>query len=627
MTEAARRRLTTILSADVCGYSRLIAADEEGTLAALRDHRLQLIDPKIAEFGGRIANTAGDSLLIEFPSVVGALRFAIAMQKGIADRNTGVPRDSRVAFRIGVNLGDVVEQDGDLLGAGVNVAARLEGIAEPGGILLSGAAFEQVRGRVECGFTDLGAKALKNIPDPVHVYAVDLGGKKGMPPTAAVRQRLPPWIGLALAALVFVAGAALWWMVPWSGRFEASHPQTVAATAERPAIAVLPFDNMSNDPDQEYFADGMTDDLITDLSKISALMVIARNSVFAYKGRTATAAEVARELGVRYVLEGSVRKSGGRVRINSQLIDTTSGAEIWADRFDREIGDIFSLQDDVTKQIVMALALRLTGDDKHRLDIATPSTAPEVYDLYLRGIDALRQFTPESIATARAYFFRALAIDPDFARAYATLAFTYSAAGIFFSERETDEAIAHAIRYAGKALELDSRLPQGHFAMAIAYLRQRRHDEALAAAKEAVRLDPNYADGYVAYANILVFMGRGNEAEELVNKAMGLNPRYSAAYIDILGRARFVIGRYDQAIETFQECVRRNAAALTCHIFLAATYAAAGQIDNAKWEVAEIVTLAPDFTLATDTTAAQFAKPEDRIRLRSALRQAGIPAS
>ena len=476
MTEAATRRLTTIVSADVCGYSRLIAADEEGTLAALRDHRLQLIDPKIAEFSGRIANTAGDSLLIEFPSVVGALRFAIAMQKGIAGRNTGVPRDSRVVFRIGVNLGDVVEQDGDLLGDGVNVAARLEGIAEPGGILLSAAAFEQVRGRVECGFSDLGAKALKNIPDPVHVYAVDFGGKKGMPPTAAVRQRLPSWINLALAALVLFTGAALWWMAPWSGWFEASHPQTVAATAEKPAIAVLPFENMSNDPDQEYFADGMTDDLITDLSKISALMVIARNSVFAYKGRTA--AEVARKLGVRYVLEGSVRKSGGRVRINSQLIDTSSGAEIWADRFDREIGDIFSLQDDVTKQIVTALALQLTGDDKHRLDIATRSTAPEVYDLYLRGIDALRQYTSESITTARGYFFRALAIDPDFARAYATLAFTYTASGIFFSERETDEAIAQAIRYAGKALELDSTLPQGHFALAIANLRQHRHDEA-----------------------------------------------------------------------------------------------------------------------------------------------------
>ena len=607
------RRLVTILAADAVGYSRRMERDESGALAELSRCR-SIIDQTIIQHGGRIFGSAGDSVVAEFASSVNAVQSAILIQKRLEDEPSGIAGQQPLNFRIGINLGDVIVQGDNLLGDGVNVAARLEAIAPAKGICISKNVMEQIAGKVEARFGAGGKHKLKNIEKPVDVWCWPESSAPRVKRNALRQSRL---IASALAAVALILALGLGY-----AHF-ARQPEAPIQT-DKATIAVLPFANMSRDPDQEYFVDGMTEDLITDLSKISALFVIARDSVFAYKGRTATAAAVARELGVRYVLEGSVRKSGGRVRINSQLIDVKTGGQIWADRFDREIGDIFNLQDDVTRKIVAALALQLTSDDKHRLGSATRETSPEVYDLYLRGVDALRQYTPETIARARGYLLKALAMDPDFARAYATLAFTYTASGIFFREHDTEDAITQALRYGKKALELDDKLPQGHFAMAIAYLRQGRHDEALAAAKEAVRNDPNYADGYVAYANVLIFLGRGSEAADLMNKAMGLNPRYSAAYIDILGRAHFMMGRYDQAIENFQDCIRRDAAALTCHIFLAATYAAAGKIDNAKWEAEEIRTIRPDFTIATDTTAAQFANPEDRARLQSWLRQAGI---
>ncbi len=622
MATDANRRLTTIVAVDVAGYSRLVSADEESTIAALRAHRTEFIDPGIAEFRGRIANTAGDSILIEFPSVVDALRCTIYLQRGMAERNAGIPAHRHIVFRAGINLGDVVEQEGDLLGDGVNVAARLEGIAEPGGICLSAAAHDQIRGRVDVAFEDLGGMALKNIPQPVHAYRVLLNGENAK--NVARRSRRGPTL-IALALIIVVAaGAGLWRFSPWVDVVEQPGPNVITPS-DKPSIAVLPFTNMSNDAEQEYFSDGVTEDLITDLSRISGLFVIARNTVFTYKGRAVDVKQVSSELGVRYVLEGSVRKSGNRVRINAQLIDTHTGGHVWADRFDRELGDIFALQDDVTKKIVTALALELTTDEQARLKISEDETSPEVYDLYLRGVEALRQYTPESIIEARAYFLRALTLDPDYARGYAAVAFTYTASGIFFRSENADEAVAEALRYGSRALELDDTLPQGHFSMAIALLRQGRHKEALATVRKAIKYDPNYADGFAALANVLFYGGDGEGAEQAIREAMRLNPRYSAPYIELLGRAYFMMGRYDEAIDPLRDCISRDPVALTCHVYLATVYGLTGRIEEARWEGEEILGLEPDYSLKNDAIAMQFRNPEDSERYQSGLRQAGIP--
>jgi len=626
------RRLAAILAADVAGYSRLMGADEEGTHAALKAHRAERIDPHISACNGHVVKVMGDGILAEFASVVDAVRCAVAIQQAMAACNEQVAPDRRIEFRIGVNLGDIIAEGDDIYGDGVNVTARLEGIAEPGGICISGTVYEHVRGKLDLVFDDLGEHRVKNIAHPVRVYRVSVGGEAGRDHPRAAPGRARGTVA-AVAGLTVVVGLAayivLWPRhegppgVPAPGAGTASGP--VAAISDRPSIAVLPFTNMSNDAEQEYFSDGVTEDLITDLSRLSGLFVIARNTVFTYKGRAVDIRDVARELGVRYVLEGSVRRAGERIRINAQLIDAESGGHIWAERFDREFGDIFALQDDVTRQIVSALELKLTTDEIARLRQSDGETSPEVYDLYLRGVEALRRYTPESIVEARTYFLKALARDPDYARGHAAMAFTFTASGIFFRSENVEEAIADALRYASRALALDAALPQGHFAMAIALLRQGRHDEALAAARNAVKYDPNYADGYAALANVLFFSGDGQGAEAAMRHAMRLNPRYSGAYIDILGRAYFIMGNYDRAIAELRECVSRDPNLISCRAFLAATYALAGRVADAQWEAQEILGLKPGYTLETDSVSPQFRDVADRERYLSGLRLAGVP--
>jgi adenylate cyclase len=344
------RRLVAIVAADVAGYSRMTAYDEEGTLAALRSHRTELIDPTIAGHGGRIANTAGDSILMEFPSVVDATRCCIDIQRGLAERNASIPEEKRIMFRIGINLGDIVEQDGDLLGDGVNVAARLEGLAEPGGICLSRAARDQIRDRLAIALDEIGEVEVKNIPRPIHVWR-------------------------------------------WTGDNTRSEHDAVLPKPlqqpDKPSIAVLPFINMSGDPEQEYFSDGIAEDVTTSLSKLPQLFVIARNSSFTYKGKARKAQEISDELGVRYVVEGSVRKAGNRVRISAQLIDCSTGGHLWADRFDRELTDIFVIQDEVTQEIVTAMALKLSTDDQHTVTHRITDNL-EAYDYYLFLDEAMK---------------------------------------------------------------------------------------------------------------------------------------------------------------------------------------------------------------------------------------------
>ena len=418
--DRVQRRLTTILAADVEGYSRLMFADEEATLKTLKTYR-EVMDNLIARQNGRLVGTAGDSVLVEFGSTVEAVRCAMSIQEDLAVRNEELAEDRRMRFRIGINVGDVMVDGDDLFGDGVNVAARLEGLAEPGGICISGSAFDQVKNKLSIGFEDIGPQQVKNIAEPVPAFRVLPGPvavAAGGTPIVAKRWRNP-----AIAAAVVVvlgAGGVAWWQ-PWAPDVEpASIDRMAFKLPEKPSIAVLPFVNLSGDKEQEYFADGMTDDLITDLSKISGLFVIARNSVFTYKGKPVKVRQVAEELGVRYVLEGSVRRIGDQVRINAQLIDATTGGHLWAERYDGSLNDVFGLQDKVLRKVVAALAAKLTPVAQvERAQQETDSA--EAYDAFLRGWSHYRRGAPDDYAKAIPYFEKAIELDPDYSRAYAAL--------------------------------------------------------------------------------------------------------------------------------------------------------------------------------------------------------------
>jgi adenylate cyclase len=408
------RRLAAILTADVVGYSRLIRADEEGTIAALRALRANLIDPKIAAHRGRIVKLMGDGMLAEFASVVDAVHAAIEAQRSIIEHNAGLPEKKRIEFRVGINLGDVVIDGDDIQGDGINVAARLEGMAEPGGICVSGMVYEGVRDRIDALFEDMGEHEVKNIDRPVRMWR-------------------------------WVAGAA-----PSTATSLAF--STPLALPDKPSIAVLPFDNMSGDVEQEYFADGISEDIITSLSKLSGLLVIARNSSFAYKGKAINLQKVASELGVRYVLEGSVRKSGERVRISAQLIDRETGGHLWAERFDRDLTDIFAVQDEVTQEIVSAMAVKLTGDEKIRLPQSATDNL-DAYDYFLRGREQFWLFSKEGIAQAGIMLRQAIKLDPNFAPSYTFLSHARIQDYVNHWHAENDHPLEEAFELASTAVE------------------------------------------------------------------------------------------------------------------------------------------------------------------------------
>ena len=452
-----QRRLAAILAADVAGYSRLMAADEGGTLAQLKANRREAVDPAIAGHRGRIVKLMGDGLLVDFASVVDAVECAAAVQRGMAARNAGLPM--RMVLRIGVHLGDVIVDDGDIFGDGVNVASRLEGLAQPGGIALSGDVRNAVRGKVELTFEDLGERRLKNIDTPVRLYRVPA---VAFDPAAA-------WPDIA---------------------------DVLPSPPDKPSVVVLPFENMSGDPEQTYFSDGITEDLITDLSKVSGLFVIARNSAFIYKGRAVDLREVCRDLGVRYVLEGSVRKAGKRVRITAQLIDGGSGTHLWAERYDREWTDIFTIQDELTQQIVSALRIKLTADEGYRVRRRGTENI-EAYDVFLRGRDLLQRRTWEGIVQSRPLLEKAIDLDPAFAAVYAGLAFGYALEYVNCWSEASSQALGTAFRLARQAVALDAAEPQARYAMAMAHLWRREHEPAIQEARTAIEQDPNFAPGFL----------------------------------------------------------------------------------------------------------------------------------
>jgi TolB-like protein/class 3 adenylate cyclase/rhodanese-related sulfurtransferase len=590
--ESVERRLAAILAADVVGYSRLMGEDEAGTLAALQNHRENLIEPKAAQYHGRTVKLIGDGALMEFGSVVDAVAFAVEVQIATRQRNSGVPKNRQIVLRIGINLGDIILQDEDIYGDGVNVAARLEGLAEPGGICLSRAARDQVRDKLDLRLEDLGEVEVKNISRPVRAFRVILDSKATALVTPIVRQtvkteRLSRPLAIAAVVVLFLAaGGAFWWQ-PWSPDVEPASVERMAfPLPDRPSIAVLPFDNLSGDAEQNYFADGITEDLITDLSKISGLFVIARNSSFSYKGQPVEVRRVAEELGVRYVLEGSVRRAGDQVRINAQLIDTTTGGHLWAERYDSTLANVFALQDQVTQKIVSALSVTLAaGEQAQRTRSETASQ--EAYDAFLRGWAYYRRNTPEAFAAAIPYFKQALSLDPGYSRAHAALA------AIYWQAAEEKESTGHpglwlgalgisyeVIRQRGNEHlkeALKNPTPLAHQAASGLRSRQGRHEESIAEAEHAVEIDPNNPVGYEALAKALIYAGRPSEGARVIRKAMRIDPHFPASYLGWLGIAQFNQESYADAAATFRTVLQRNPDEDTALIVLTA---ALGHLDE-----------------------------------------------
>jgi adenylate cyclase len=590
--DQVRRKLAAILSADVKGYSRLMSQDEASTFHTLTTY-FGIMTGLIEKHHGRVVDNPGDNLLAEFSSVVNAVTCAVEIQRELAQRNEELPADRKMEFRIGINVGDVGEKNEKIFGDGVNIAARLEGRADPGGICISGSAYDQVRNKLKLGYESLGELRVKNIAAPVRAYRVLMTpeeegvvlGEGGLRPRRSI------WVVLIVVlAIVLVAVAVSTYRLylrPGGPKSEiASTVRMAFPLPDKPSIAVLPFDNLSGDPQQEYFSDGMTDDLITDLSKVSGILVIARNSTFTYKGKAINVQQIGRELGAQYVLEGSVRKAGNRVRINAQLIDAKSGGHLWAERYDRDLKDVFAVQDEVTAKIVSALKVTLTEGEREQIaEMYTDSL--EAYDFYLRALESGNRFTKDSNAEARKMLENAIKLDPEYALAYSKLGFTYLMDWIF-GWRHDPGSIEEAFQMAQKALKLEKSLSSAHSLLGHVYLWKKQHALAIAEKEKAIALNPSNADLYADLGEILTWAGRPEEAIDLVEKAMRLNPRYPIYYLFGLGHAYFLTNRYEEAITTFKRVVNRNPNFWPASVYLAATYTKLGQEDEARAEAQRV---------------------------------------
>jgi adenylate cyclase len=583
--ERVERRLAAVLAADVAGYSRLMEADEEGTLSALRMIRRDLGDPKIAEHRGRIVKTSGDGLLVQFASVVDAVRCAVELQRGIAEHNAAVAQDKRIEFRIGIHQGDIIAEDGNIFGDGVNLAARLEGLAEPGGICVSGVVRHEIRDKLDVGFEDLGEQQVKNISRPVRVYRVSIA--------------------------------------------DTATPKTPLPLPDKPSLAVLPFQNLSGDPEQEYFVDGVVEEIITAISRLPWLFVIARNSSFAYKGKSPDLRQVGRELGVRYVLEGSLRKAGNRVRITGQLIDTITGAHIWADRFDGSLDDIFELQDEVASNVVGAIEPRLRQSE---IECARrkPTQNLNAYDLYLRTLALQRAFTADALAEALDLSRRALTIDPEYAPAAALAAWCILFATVQVWLSPEQRQLEEAVRLARQALQTGRDDPD--CVWMAAYTLMLAHGEHAAVATivdRALSLNPNSAHAWATCGWIHGFSGRASQAIEAHERAIRLSPRDPLAFLLFKGGLAFahmIAGRYDEGLDYARQGLIEQPRSIALLRIKAALCGHAGRVEEGREAIERLLELHPGMTLAHYANSASvYVQPKPWAIYTEGLRNAGMP--
>jgi TolB-like protein/class 3 adenylate cyclase len=539
--ERAKRKLSAILSADVKGYSRLMGEDELATVRTLEAYREMIVEI-IRKYSGRVVDSPGDNVLAEFASVVDAVESAVQIQHGLKAKNAELPETRRMEFRIGINLGDVIEEGERIYGDGVNVAARIEGLSEGGGICISRTAFDQVKNKLNLGYEYLGEHAVKNITEPIRVYRVLMEPEAAGKVIGQERPRQWRWAVIAVAFTVILGGLAIWNFYLRSPPIEPASIERMAfPLPDKPSIAVLPFDNMSGDPEQDYLADGITENIITALSYIPEIFVIARNSTFTYKGKAVKAQEVAEDLGVRYILEGSVQRAGDRIRIMAQLIDATTGRHLWADRYDRNLQNFFALQDEITVKIVLALQVKLSVGVQTRL---TRKTMPnfEAWSYGVRGYGHMMRHTKADNAKARDFFEQAVGLAPELAPALTALGWTYWEDAYHGWSESRKESLLRAVELAKKALTLDDSDPMIHALWGAIYLLQRRYDQAIAKGKKSVALGPNQAFPHLLLAMYLYHTGKYEEALPLVRKAMRLNPYYPSTYLQLLGGVYLLLG-------------------------------------------------------------------------------------
>jgi adenylate cyclase len=570
--QRAERRLAAILSADVVGYSRLMEINEERTLGALRQHRREFFDPTVTKNGGRIFKVMGDGFLVEFASVLNAARCAVEIQTGMQDRNAGVPEDRHIKFRIGINVGDIIVEGEDFYGDGVNVAARLQALAAPGGIACSEVVRGQIGNKLELEFLDQGEKTVKNIAQAVHVYFLN------------------------------------WRNGSSTGAGQAIDGGRARPRADKPSVAILPFSNMSNDPEQEFFSDGITEDIITDLSNVSGLFVLGRNTVFTYKGKAVNLEATARQLGVSYLVEGSVRKAGSRVRINAQLIEGATGGHIWAERYDRDLTDIFTVQDEITKTIVERLKVKLLPEEKEAIEQA-PTGNIEAYTHYLRGRQLFNTRSRSALRLARQMFARAVELDPNYARAYAGLADCDSA---LYSKHGAAISVDEILATTGKALEIDPNLAEAHAARGYALTIAERHAEAAAAFQQAFSLDPNCYQAHDFYAHLCVIQGDFEEAAKHYLRALEIQPDdYSSPIVVTmlfrsLGRPEEVVRYARLGVKRAEEALRRSPEDSKPAQLGATALVVLGERDRAKDWLARSLAIDPDDNIARYNAACTY---------------------
>jgi adenylate cyclase len=624
-TEDFKRKLTAILSADVKGYSRLMGEDDQATVRTITAYR-EVITEVVQKHRGRVVDSPGDNILAEFASVIDAVTSAAEIQDELRIRNAELPEDRKMEFRIGVNLGDVIHEEERIYGDGVNVAARVESLADPGGICVSGTVFDQIESKLPLGYEYLGEQSVKNISKPVRIY------KALMDPEVVGKvigeKRVEPRRGLKVAlavvtALLLIVGGMLIWRTAFPPVQVASVEKMAFPLPDKPSIAVLPFDNLSGDPKQEYFSDGLTDQIIATLSRVPELFVIARNSTFTYKGKPVKVQQVSEELGVRYVLEGSVRKSGDKIRITAQLIDALNGHHLWARQYDRNLEDIFAVQDEITIRIITAMQVKLTEGEQARA-FAKGTNNLEAYLKSLEANELVSRINPDSNALGKQLAEEAIALDPEYSWAYYVLGRSHMIDVWVRTSKSPKESLGKAMGLWKKAIALDATNADAHGNLAFLYSMRGQHDKALAQAEKTVALNPNSAWAQFMVGKALFFAGRIEESIPEYKKAMRLDPIPKNNLFWSLGLSYAYMGQYNEAITWCEKAVRQEPDDLLARIMMTVVYSLSGRDEEAQAEAAEVLRIQPKFSVKGFEKRLTYKRKEDSEKFLGALRKAGL---
>jgi adenylate cyclase len=624
--ERANRKMSAILSADVKGYSRLMSVDEEGTVKALNDCR-EIIARRVNDHRGRVVDSPGDNVLAEFVSTVEAVKCAVKIQEDLKARNADLPEGSRMEFRIGVNLGDVIEEEGRIYGDGVNIAARLEGLAEAGGICISGTAFDQVKGKLSLGYQFVGKQTVKNIPDPIRAYKVLMGAEHAGKVIGEEKPKKWRWLQAAAVMMALIVGAFFISNIYFGPPpiDSASVDKMAFPLPDKPSIVVLPFDNLSDDPKEDYFSDGLTEQIITTLSKYPRLFVIARQSAFRYKEKPAKIQKVAEDLGVQYVLKGGFQKSGDKVRITAQLIDAISGSYIWSERYDKELKDIFALQDEITVKVMNGMSAELTEGEQARRWTQSGDINLKALEKHYQAQGFFCRHTKENYDKAQPLFEEAIALEPKFVWPYVYLGYLHAGSGARGWSEDPAKSFQMAFELGQKALAIDDSHDGAHSLMAINYLVKRQYDKALSEAERAVALNPNASDAYMILGNVLGILGRWEESLFNAKKSLRLSPFPGAAPFKTLGLAYFMTGHYDESIETWKKALKVSPTFLDAHVYLAACYSSMGRDAEASAAAKKVLDINPKFSIESKAKRLYFRNEADIERVVAALRKAGLP--